>query len=108
MYDHANDAIEELQIYPPPIPDTSYVRTFQLQHAWGATHPRQTQDGLVTRVTNDMGYAGIVHGDETGRGQLPMHGVARRIKPSWPLQSEVLRRGYRQKIAAAMKKVVNG
>lgn len=102
---HAEGAVTELQIYPPPVPNTRYVRTYHLQQSWSVTPAHLTAEGLVGNIRNDAGYAGLVVGDEQGRGQLPMHGTKRR-GPPWPLQAEVLRRGYRAAIARAVKKVV--
>lgn len=84
---HAEQVKKRLQQYPPPIPTSNYERTFKLQGGWKVEGPSLGRDGVLTRVVNRVGYAGFVHGDNTGDGQTEIH------QGRWPLMVEELDRG---------------
>ena len=111
MEAHANKVIKRLKHYPPVPPNSKYVRTNTLKDSWewpGNTPSlsRVTKDGIVVTIQNDATelagagrrYAQLVHGDESGTGQLQVHRDHR-----WILMKDAIDRPtYNQKIRKAV------
>lgn len=104
MDQHTDKALTVLKTYPPPRGGSNYVRTFTLQRAWRRTDTRLTNAGLITGISNDAvdprgsHYSELVHGSESGMGQLSIHS-----ETGWPLMAEVLRAGYVQGLKRTIK-----
>lgn len=64
MVRHAHNIIREVRHYPPPPPNSRYVRTYQLQTNWQLIGPHQLGGGLVMYITNDTPYAVYVQGNQ--------------------------------------------
>lgn len=98
MESHADRAIDIMRIYPPPKPNSSYIRTGDLGRGWSRTNVRETSNGLIVTVHNEMYYSVRVHGDEQGMGQWEMH-----EDTGWPLVAEVLREDYRDRLRRVIR-----
>ena len=106
---HVDQVIRYLSTFEPPVkPNSKYVRTHTARDSWSRSDTKVTEDGLVTRISNDAGvrggreYSSIVYGDEEGRNQDPYGNIA----PGWPLMAEVLRTGFDKKIRRAVKRAL--
>ena len=75
--DVTDDVIDDMKIYPAPIPGSKYVRTYLFQRSWKKTKVK-TVTGQGYQITNMAArkgrkYGGYVVGDAKGEGQATIH-----------------------------------
>ena len=86
--------LDELQYYPPELPNQRYVRTYRLRNGWTVTIKRLSKSKFMIEVKNDTDYATDVMGSlalspsEAGRFQHDIH------KGRWQLTTVVLQEQY--------------
>jgi hypothetical protein len=53
--------------YPPPPPDSTYIRTGNLGRSWAAASPIEAGGSMIGVIAStDVDYAGFVQGDPSG------------------------------------------
>lgn len=64
--DVLDEIAKDAAVYPPELPNQRYVRTFKLRDGWleGDRDVRLSGDTLTAALTNGVGYADEVMGDD--------------------------------------------
>jgi hypothetical protein len=85
----APDLLDELRYYPPPPPNSTYVRTFTLKNGW-RIHLYRTADGAQIVIENNVSYTPLVVGSLAQALAAAKAFQARVHEGRWPLASETI------------------
>jgi hypothetical protein len=85
----ADDLLDELRYYPPPPPNSTYVRTLKLKNGW-KLHLYRGSEGAHIIVENDVGYTPLVAGSLAQALAAAKAFQARIHQGRWPLASETV------------------
>lgn len=90
-------ARRKLQQYPPVIPTSRYVRTFNLQRGWQISGPNSGASGITGRLVNIENYSRFVQGPD----QVAIH------QGRWLKLDEALdREQYHSDLRAVIKSLI--
>jgi hypothetical protein len=85
----APDLLDELQYYPAPPPNSTYIRTFRLKNGW-RIHLFRGEGGISIVVENDTEYGPLVVGSLASAIAAAKAFQARVHEGRWTLASETL------------------
>jgi len=84
---------DELQYYPPPPPDSTYIRTFKLRDGW-EIRLRRTDNGIEVVIENAVSYGKFVVGSLAKAIAAAKAFQAKVHQGRWPLATETVQFWY--------------
>lgn len=81
--------LDTLRDYPPPPPNSTYVRTYTLRNGWHASITRES-GGFAVVFENDTSYAKYVVGSLAQARAVAAKAQAWMHKGRWPLAADTL------------------
>lgn len=85
----APDLLDELEYYPAPPANSTYIRTFALKNGW-KIHLYRGSDGIAIVIENDVGYTSLVVGSLAKAIAAARAFQARIHQGRWILASETV------------------
>jgi hypothetical protein len=85
----ADDLLDELQYYPAPPANSTYIRTFALRNGW-KIHLQRTSEGVAVIIENPVGHTVYVVGSLAKALSAARSFQARVHAGRWPLASETV------------------